>query len=888
MKSLGLINKNRKGFTLIEIVVSLAVIGILFSISVVSYGNWKQRTTITQAKSDLSQLATAFEDYKNTNNAYPSDITKLANFKASSGLTITGGSNNGNYFCINVKSVSDNTISYYLTSLNKEAQSGECPAHGWKTIEAGDQHSCAISKDDTVYCWGAGSNGRLGNGSSQDSPKPKPILQGSMPTLKVKSLSVGNNHTCVIGFDDRAYCWGTGGSGQLGNNSTNITYSPIPVSQGTMDSLNVKSISAGGEYTCAVGFDDKAYCWGRNNGYQLGNGNTSNSLTPVALSQGLMSSLSVKSISAGGYHGCAIGFDDRAYCWGSGSWGRLGNGASANSSTPVAVSQGLMDSLSIRSIAAGTGANTCAIGFNNKAYCWGDGTGGRLGNNTTTTSSTPVTVLQGERNSVEVKSISRPSGYHVCLIGIDDDVYCWGANYKGQLGNNSTSFTSSNLVPVRSSSTINPSLGFKNISTGNQNTCIVDISDDAYCFGYNDYGKLGINFFDYHKTPVAVEQGSMPFLSTAIISSGGYFTCSVNTNNTYCWGDGHLNQLGNNSTLYHSNPTATHKGEMQSLNVKTISSGDSHVCAIGFDNRAYCWGRGNNYQLGNGSLTNKPTPVAVSQGEMISYEVKAISSGYTHTCVIGSDDHGYCWGNNSSGQLGNNSTLSSPTPVQIYQGSMPSLNIKAISAKGNVTCAIGFDDKAYCWGDGTSGQLGQSLLENSLSPVAIPQGVMPDPRIKKITIGYSNFVCAIGFDDKAYCWGQQPYGEFGNNSSSSSRTPVATWQGSMTDTKIKDLSAGAFHVCVIGFDDKAYCWGNNSSGQLGDDSNSNRRTPVAVSSSTLNTQRFKKISGGNNHTCAIGYDDRLYCWGNNELGQLGVIKTSLLGHDTPQLILPPQ
>ena len=237
-----------------------------------------------------------------------------------------------------------------------------------------------------------------------------------------------------------------------------------------------------------------------------------------------------------------------------------------------------------------------------------------------------------------------------------------------------------------------------------------------------------------------------------------------------------------------------------------------------------------------------------------------ISGGWSRSCAIASDDKAYCWGYNSEGNLGNNSTANSRVPVAVNtSGVLAGKTIKQISS----SCAIASDDKAYCWGLGSAGRLGNNSTADSSIPVAVDtSGVLAGKTIKQISTGGTHN-CAIASDDKAYCWGYNSEGNLGNNSTANSRVPVAVnTSGVLAGKTIKQISAGSSHTCAIASDDKAYCWGYNSEGNLGNNSTANSRVPVAVNTSgVLAGKTIKQISAGGTHTCAIASDDKAYCWG---------------------------
>jgi len=296
----------------------------------------------------------------------------------------------------------------------------------WRSISGGAYHGCGVGGDDSAYCWGYNQYGELGNG--------EPIVNQSLPVrvfpgpMRWISVEAGDQFSCGVGGDRSAYCWGWNGSGQLGDNSTNPRSSPVAVVGGP-SSWN--AVSAGGNHACGIGSDDSAYCWGSNGDYQLGYpGGTS--AVPILVTGGPDG---WKLVSAGSRHTCGIGSDDSAYCWGKNDDGQLGNGTKTGGFVPVRVLGGPMSWISI--VAGGN--FSCGLGSDYRAYCWGGNNHGRLGKGTVGASaddSVPGLVAAPLPSTVNTVSTGE-SATHACATS-DDSVYCWGYGGGGALGNGST------------------------------------------------------------------------------------------------------------------------------------------------------------------------------------------------------------------------------------------------------------------------------------------------------------------------------------------------------------------------------------------------------------------------------------------------------------------
>ena len=253
----------------------------------------------------------------------------------------------------------------------------------------------------------------------------------STPELYVPTdwtaIAAGQWHTCGLTTDGAAYCWGRGASGQLGNGSTTDSPNPVAVSGG----LTFSALTTGNDHTCGLTTSGAAYCWGTMSPlYPLDE-------VPVAIPGGL----SFIALASGNAHACAVTTSRAAYCWGFGGDGQFGNGSttdSADSPIPVAVSGGL----SFTVLAGGDG-HTCGLTTSGSAYCWGSNSFGQLGDGSTTDSYIPVAVSGG------LSFTTLASGYnHTCALASSGAAYCWGYNGYGQLGNGSTSSSSPVTVPV--------------------------------------------------------------------------------------------------------------------------------------------------------------------------------------------------------------------------------------------------------------------------------------------------------------------------------------------------------------------------------------------------------------------------------------------------------
>jgi alpha-tubulin suppressor-like RCC1 family protein len=425
-------------------------------------------------------------------------------------------------------------------------------------------HPCIITRRPGAALGAALVVGALGcreDAGSPTSPELGPALEiESSVALSFRQVSAGGSFSCGVTTGSRAYCWGDGAFGQLGADTVTQSLTPVAVTGG----LSFRQVSAGIEHACGVTTDDKAYCWGLNNYGELGDGTEQEPrLAPVAVVGGLrFRQVSVAS-GGDGAHTCGVTTDDRAYCWGNNLDGQLGNPTiSFNSLTPVAVAGGLrFRQVSTGGILGGSPvlgggrgeAHTCGVTTDDRAFCWGVGRFGQLGAGTTLFSDIPVAVLRGLR----FRQVSA-GGRHTCGVTTSDLAYCWGSDILGQLGNTASG----------------PEL------------CEVSIPCST--------------------RPVAVS-GDRKFLR---VSAGEAHSCALNPfERVFCWGANFRGQLGDGTLIHRPTPVRVLGGLLWR---QVSASKGRHTCGVTIDNLAYCWGKNDNGELGDGTINNrrKPTPVA--------------------------------------------------------------------------------------------------------------------------------------------------------------------------------------------------------------------------------------------------------------------------------------
>lgn len=510
-KSFGQYKCNRassKGFTIVELLVVIVVIGVLAAITIVSYTGISQRAAAAALEADLKNASTQLEMYKAENGTYPSNADGLS---SSDGTSYQYTVSDGNYY-LSATSTAAGSTAYYVSSETGAVLSGVWSGHlapgqvAWKKVATGGNHSCAINSAGQAYCWGFNNNGQLGNNSTTDSSTPVAVnTSGVLGGKTILEIAPASQHTCALASDHNVYCWGWGDIGQLGDNLSTTSWVPVAVDKtGVLSGKTVKALAVAEQDACVIASDDKLYCWGNNWAGILGDGSDTRRPAPVAVdTSGVLSGKTIASIKMGAGLSCALDSNSVAYCWGYNSYGQLGDNSTTERHSPVLVdtSLGALAGKTIKSIYPGSEFN-CAIASDDQVYCWGYNNHGQLGNNSTTNSQVPVAVnTSGALSGKTVASIAS-GNYGVCAVASDSNAYCWGLNDSGQLGiglwTDSHVPVAVNTAGVLSGKTIH------SIYLNYTQSCAVASDNEVYCWGRNEYGQLGNSSTTNSNVPVAV------------------------------------------------------------------------------------------------------------------------------------------------------------------------------------------------------------------------------------------------------------------------------------------------------------------------------------------------------------------------------------------------
>ena len=348
-----------------------------------------------------------------------------------------------------------------------------------------------------------------------------------------------------------------------------------------------------------------------------------------------------RTVSAGGEHTCSVRFDGTLWCWGRNTWGQLANGTQGPG-LPSPIQVGTATDWA--SVAAG-GGHTCATKTTGQLWCWGLNNKGQLGDGTTDLRTSPARIGTGTAWSQVTAS-----WFHTCGVRTNGTAACWGENSAGQLGDG-TRTQRVRPTPV-------PGLDWASLSVGGWTTCGIQTDHTLWCWGRNDFGQLGDDTTSNKSTPTRIGVGK----DWAQVSVGWSHTCGVKTTGQLrCWGRGDRGQLGDGGFVGRRTPVEPSGG----LNASGVVVGDGHTCALTTDNQSWCWGSNDYGQLNDGTGDANGVPVR-AQGAF-----SALSGGWLHTCGITLAGPLACWGDNERGQLGDGTQVDTVAPHSTVPASPP-------------------------------------------------------------------------------------------------------------------------------------------------------------------------------------------------------------------------
>lgn len=659
----------------------------------------------------------------------------------------------------------------------------------------GGTHSLALKSDGTVWAWGDNSQGELGTGSAcQSCPVPAQVAN----LTGVVAVSATNQISMALKADGTVWAWGYNAFGELGNGTTTSSNVPVAVS----NLSGVTAISAGST-SLALKSDGTLWAWGFGGFGQLGNGATpSYSSVPVQV-PGLTNIIAV---SSGSFHALALQADGTVWAWGSNQSGQLGDSTTTSHLSP----EHLTTINNVTKIAAGY-THSLALTSDGSVWAWGENTSGQVGIGSTA-SSVPAPAKLGSLSSALSVACSGPSSFAVTSSG----AFAWGYNKDGELGNGSSSSGGSN-VPVA----IANSAGLFVVAASNTSNAPLAITNAKTLLSISTSPVTAV------VSPGAVQAfaaiGTYSDGTTQDLTSSVTWTSSDNTVAIMST-PGRATALKSGSVRF----TASYPGLPNTTAVlRSIVPGNG-----------LAWGAGTSGQLGNGGLADSFFPVLPGLSGTV-----AVAQGYQYSIAARSDGTVWTWGSNTYGQLGNGTVATSLTPVQVAGLT----GITAVAAGLANSYALRSDGTVWAWGYNLDGELGIGTNTNTSRPVQVSglTGVIA------IAAGPVNGI-AIRSDGSVWTWGDGI--ALGYGSTVTSYVPVRV----CGLANIVAVSQGNQFSLALSAGGLISAWGGNFYGTLGNGNFTSSTTPVAIGGLSPVTA----IATGSSDALALQVDGTVVAWGD--------------------------
>lgn len=769
----------------------------------------------------------------------------------------------------------------------------------WSKIAAGLSHSLAIKTDGTLWAWGLNLQGQLGIGSTSPQHRLSPNQIGTATTW-IK-IAAGDSFSVALKSDNTLWTFGGSSKGELGDGT--ITGKSVPVQVGGAEWSN---ITAGKDFVLATKTDGTLWAWGNNLNGALGQGtmNTGSTSSPVQVG----SANTWTHLAAGDLHGLARKSDGTIWSWGTNDFGQLGTAypARVGTNTWSKISSGTSFNLAIKSdgtlwawgvgtsgaLAQGnqtTFSSPVQIGTENTwtdvaagslggaairggaLYTWGDSSSGRLGDGTFINKSSPVQV----GTLTDWVSVTSNQAFANAAIKSDGTLWVWGSNTNYMLGDGTATSKSS---PVQIAGT------WSKVAVGGHHMIAVKSDNSLWAWGTNTNGVLGDNSITTRSLPVQI--GTLTTWAKVFATTSSSSFAIKNDGTLWAWG------FNSNFNLGQGNQSNTYSSPVQIAgNYSEVAGHVSYTMAIKSDNSLWGWGIQNLSQIGTGNYTTYSTPTqigtdtnwsAISAGTFQALALKSTGALYstgrqTHLiptqvgtatdwasiaagakCSAGVKTTGtlWTWGSASQGQIGNgNPAFDRPAPDQIGTSTLWSkVAIGAFQMN-----AIRTDGSAWGWGGNGNGEVGDSTTTQRNTPVQI-SGITT---AADVACG-SNFGFVIMSDGSYKSWGAMNAGQQGVLYNS----PVQL--GSGTNWSNIFINAHGFHGAAMKSDGTAWAWGNNSLGQIGDNtSGGHKSSPVQIGTAT----DWAMLAPGQFQSGGIKTDGTLWMWGRGTSGELGTGST---------------
>lgn len=750
-------------------------------------------------------------------------------------------------------------------------------------IFAGAYHSIILLLNGTTYSFGDNSYSQLGLGTTTQMLSPTLVSQP--PGAFVVNVGTGQFHSLLVLSDGSVMSCGRNDLGQCGVGNTNsplTTWTTVVGPQGSpKTSVGLAtSVVGGAAHTVVKQANGTVWVFGSNAMGQLGLGNA---VSGVSTPTKLIMSYAVYtaySISAGANHTVIVLNNDpsvaqknRVVAFGDNTFGQVGTALPPGGVKSVSNPQPISDGAPINGKKLMVGPSGCCayIDIDGTVYIWGSNSYGQIGDGTIITR--PVAGAMAALNfATRATKITNIAGGGNFTVALDcyGTLYTWGCNSAGQLGVNSTVSYS---VPQIVSTTLLTGKVIVSVSTGAGHCIALDSQGGVYAWGLNDNGQVGAGSVSSTYAPVCVSSsGSLNGTSLVSVAAGSLTSAAIDsTGNLHVWGWGSALGLGQaTNSVDQLLPVVNSTGSLSGVAIVSVSQGYSHGAALDSAGGVHAWGLNSSGQIGDGTTIDRRPPVQVSNVGGSSLQGKVIvlvACGDMHTLALDSTGGLHAWGKNYTGQVGNGSTSDQWLPVSISaKGSLFGKTVVAATASYAHSIAMDSSGGIHVWGRGLEGQNGTNTLVNQSAPVlqTLNTRNLNPPMFSRGGLGETKLLQGRTSDTTVLlAVGANSFGQVGDGTTATRLHPVTL---PSFPAPVSTCSSGLFHCGATLTDGSAFTWGLNTVGQCSGPSLNNVISPTLIPS----IHYAASICCGSNCSFLTLGDGSVVAFGDNTQNQLGL------------------
>ena len=718
-------------------------------------------------------------------------------------------------------------------------------------VASGTLATVYLKEDGTVWTSGDGANGMLGNGYTKIINKPVQVKIGTNEYLTdVRKVEIGTEHVIALRKDGTVWTWGLGTSGQLGDGANATRYYATQVVDETGEDYlqNIIDVAAGIDYCLALKQDGTVVGWGVGTNHSLGVNNTANRAIPIKMHD----SYNIIQVQGGSDTSTVLKADGTVQAVGLGTSGQLGDNTAATKGELVYAINETLDGKLTGVVRIVTGSHhTIALKEDKTARIWGYNNYGQIGMNNTTNYKHAIPLKNVGNTDImqNIKDIATgPSATYV--LDTQGNVYAVGLNTTGQLSIGNA--TTVKIFTQAKDENGEPLTGVATISSSKNTTF-------GFAFTDGSIGVTGLGTSGQHGNWTLASSNKMTRIQGAILDTGNIYetyvndTIKLNINIkpafnlnvdsektlqigelTYQSLDEEIATVSTDGTVIGMKEGTTGivitdttnelettayvtVGKRDFSDIHKIVAGTSHTVLLKQDGTVWAWGGNNVGQLGNGEIFAKQatqaTQVLNPEGTGYLTDIVDIAAGNNFTVALKRNGTVVAWGENTYGQLGNtNGTAERPIyVVDMYANQLT--GVVDISAARDHAAAVKADGTVWAWGRNDYGQIGNnSTLATCAYAVQVLDATGTDylKDIKQVSVGQA-FVAALAKDGTVWSWGAGTLGQLGNGAKTTKKLPVQAT--GVTD--VKKIVAGNAGVAVLKADGTVWCWGINRYGTLG-------------------------------------------------------------------------